>query len=85
MFRTDSVLKNFFFLVVLEFELRALSSLGRCSATLEPLPLAFVLWGFGERGSHFTPWTTLDLHPPIYTSRVAEMTGIHYHTQLLIA
>jgi hypothetical protein len=28
------------------------------------------------------PWAGLDIHPPIYTSHVAGLTGAHHYAQL---
>jgi hypothetical protein len=32
--------------------------------------------------SHACPWAGLDHSPPIFTSHVARMTGVHHHGQL---
>jgi hypothetical protein len=35
-------------------------------------------------GSHIYAWANLDCGPPTYVSLVAEITGAHHHTHLVI-
>jgi hypothetical protein len=60
--------------VVLEFELRALHLLDRCSTT-SAIHQSFLL------GSCTYAWAILDNNPTIYTSLVAEITAVCHHTQ----
>jgi hypothetical protein len=62
----------FSFLVVLEFELRALYLLGRSSTTWVKSPLSF---SYFQRRSHFYAHASPDHSPPIYTSHIVGMTG----------
>jgi hypothetical protein len=70
-------------LSVLEFALRALHFLGRCSTTWAMHPALFVL-GIFQIGSCIYAWASLDCDPPTYPSHVAGMTGAHNHAQVCI-
>jgi hypothetical protein len=67
---------RFFFLTVLEFELRASHLLDRYSTVSSPFCCGY----FGDKVSLFA-WTMILLFkfPPI-----AEMTGMHYNIQLFL-
>jgi hypothetical protein len=71
------------FLVVLTFELKALSLLGRCYAT-STTPTTLFAVGIFQVGSHAYAQAILDYNPPIYTSHVGGMSGACHLDQFFL-
>jgi hypothetical protein len=69
----------FFFLVVLEFELKVLHLPRQHSAVWATPTIIFAL-GIFQIGSHFYAQVR-HCDPPIYTSSIAGMTGVCHHAQ----
>jgi hypothetical protein len=72
------LLINFFFLV-LWFELQASCLLGRYSTTLAAPLTIFALLIF-QIGYLVYAWSGLDYNPPVYTSPITGMMGMHHHS-----
>jgi hypothetical protein len=51
---------------------------------LEPLLGFFYLFGLGGGLINFLPGLAFNLHPPISTSHIAGIAGMHHHTQALV-
>jgi hypothetical protein len=72
----------FFLFVAPQFELRALHLLGS-ALSLELHPQPFFALSIFQIGFHVYAWVGLDCNPPLYASRLARMTDMHHHAQLI--